>query len=57
MKKQNHDKKLSLKKVQVMKLSNMKKINGGSGFQQDFYEDQDPTTPPIQQMPSAKCNG
>lgn len=56
MKKQNQDKKLSLKKVQVMKLSNMKKINGGSGFQQGLYGDQEPT-PPIQQMPSAKCNG
>jgi hypothetical protein len=40
-----------------MKLSSMKIINGGNGFQQGFYRDQEPT-PPIKDAPlSAKCNG
>lgn len=57
MKKQSQDKKkLSLNNVRLMKLNDMKTINGGNGLQQGFYEDQEPT-PPIKDMPSAKCNG
>lgn len=45
MKKQNEDKKkLSLKKLQLMKLSDMKTINGGNGVDAGF-DVQDPIDP------------
>lgn len=47
MKKQNQDnKKLSLKKVQLIKISSMKTIIGGNG---NFGRDNDPTDPTIRE--------
>ncbi|MCF2220963.1 MULTISPECIES: hypothetical protein [Chryseobacterium] len=54
--KKQPEKKLSLKKLQVIKISNMKAINGGYGGQGlELYGDGEPT-PPIRQNPSSQCN-
>ncbi|MCJ7935735.1 MAG: hypothetical protein MUW56_19435 [Chryseobacterium sp.] len=49
MKKENKgQKKLSLKKVQIMKINDMRTINGGNGYQQPVGlegNDDDPQTP------------
>ncbi|WP_184873939.1 MULTISPECIES: hypothetical protein [unclassified Chryseobacterium] len=47
MKKENKEqKKLSLKKVQLMKINNLRAINGGSGNQIiDLGDNDDPQTP------------
>lgn len=50
MKKENKlQKKLSLKKLQIMKINDMRNINGGNGFQNLVLEGQDDPQTPIRQ--------
>lgn len=48
MKKENKfQKKLSLKKVQLMKINEMITIQGGNGYQQLNFNDEQEPTPPV----------